>query len=161
MLITKFDDKLRRTMAVGCGRVIAKDGQSPLQKTATVSGSRIGFAINTGTTIDKKDPSKHTFETMSCAVYNNSWGKQLYDIVTTLKKGDIVMFGGWVHEGKFIDQATGKTRDSCECRIEFICPLNVVTSMLFGVDEKKKKVTDKNIPTKVIVSSSTDDDIMF
>lgn len=161
MLIMKWDEQMRRMMVVGCGRVIARDGQSPLQKTISPGAKRIGFSVTTGTIFDSKT-EKCTYQTMPCAVYSGFKGKEFYDVATTLKKNDMVFFCGWVHEGSYIDQATGKTKESRECRIEFLCPFKLVHKAFFGgIDEKKKKVDEKDIPTKINVDGIDDGDLMF
>lgn len=161
MLITNWDEQMRRTMVIGCGRVVARDGQSPLQKTVTTGTSRIGFSVCTGT-IYYPQTEKRAYQTMPCGVYIGFYGRELYEIATTLKKNDFVFFCGWLHEGTYIDQATGKTKESKECRIEFLCPIKLVHKMLFwGTDSKKKKADEKDIPTKINVDGIDDGDLMF
>lgn len=152
MLITKWDEKLRRTVAFGCGRVIARDGQSPLTKTSSAGGARIGFSVNTGITIDKKE--SRTYETLPCAVYSGFYGKEVYQIVSTLKKNEMVLFAGWIKEGTYIEATTGKLKESQECRIEFICPLKLIYELLFGINTKQE-LEDKEIPNKI---KTQDDD---
>lgn len=154
MLITKWDERLRRTVAIGCGRLISKDGQSPLIKTSSVGTSRIGFSVNTGTTINQKQ--ERTYETMPCAVYSGFYGKEVYEIASTLKKNDLVFFAGWVKEGTYIDETTGKEKESQECRIEFLCPLKLVHQSLFGLNSMQN-VDEIDIPSKIITHEDTEE----
>lgn len=152
MIIQQYDEKLKRWVISGVGRVVARDGQSPLLQTVAKGFKRIGFSVNTGTTINGQ--GEHIYETVVCAVYSNMWNKQLYDIATTLKKNDVVQFAGWVKEGEFEDRETGEMKPSKECRIEWLLPLNLVAPLV-------KPETDTNIPTKYTTGEEKDDDYLF
>lgn len=154
MLITKWDDKLRRTVAFGCGRVLARDGQSPLTKTSTTGSYRLGFTVNTGTTLNQKQD--RIFETIPCAVYSGFYGREVYDIASTLKKNDMIFFAGWVKEGTYIDEATGKSKESQECRIEFICPLKTIHQLILGLTDNVDGLTEE-IPNKIITNDDEEE----
>lgn len=152
--VSEWSDKMRKNTVIGIGRVIATDGQSPLKKSSSVGSSRIGFSLNLGTMINKKQD--RTYETISCAVYSGFYGKMCYEIATTLKKNDVVLFGGWVHGGKYIDEVTGLEKESRECRIEFLLPLKYAYQMVFGVEENAK-VDESDIPSKIVTHGNDEE----
>lgn len=138
MLLQQYDEKMRRWVLFGVGRVVARDGQSPLQQTITDKTKRLGFAISTGNTINKN--KDRIFQTVACAVYESNWSKEVWNIALTLKKGEIVQFAGWLFESEYEDRATGKMKESQELRIEWLMPLKVVEKLVKGGTD--------NIPTK-------------
>lgn len=147
MLIQRVDEELRRTVFIASGKVLAKDGQSPLTKTVTNNANRLGFGVLTGTTINAKQ--ERTYQTIHCGVYNNNvGGKILYNLALTLKKNDAVFLCGYVYKGVYTDQATGKPKESTEYRVEYIMPLRMLSKYVKEVDEEeiptlnKKTVTD-------------------
>ena len=149
MLIQREDAELKRFVFCGSGRVVAKDGQSPLVRTVTNGTTRIGFGVLTGSTINRK--MERTYQTIPCAVYSNSIGRMLYDVALTLKKNDVVFIAGYKHDSVYTDQATGEQKKSVEYRLEFLLPLRVFKKYIQEVDEE-------SIPTKNKVAEIEEDD---
>ena len=153
MLIQRYDEELRRTVYIASGKVLAKDGTSPLTRTVTNNANRLGFGVLTGTTINKKE--ERTYQTISCAVYKNKvGGKILYDMALTLKKNDPVFVCGYVHKSPYIDYATGKEKESIEYRIEYLMPLRILSKHIKEVDEEE-------IPTYSKVALEENDGCSF
>lgn len=134
MLIIREDAELKRFVFIASGRVIAKDGQSPLTRTVANGTTRLGFGVLTGTTINKK--MERTYQTINCAVYSNNWGNIIYDAALTLKKNDPIFICGYKHEGVYTDQATGEQKRSTEYRLEFLLPMKAFAKCLKAVDEE-------------------------
>ena len=149
MLIQRVDEELKRFVFMGAGRVLAKEGQSPLTRTVSNGTTRIGFGVLTGSTINKK--MERTYQTIPCAVYSNSWGKTIYNIALNLKKNDIVFIAGYKHEGVYTDQATGEHKKSVEYRLEYLLPLRMFSKYL-------KDVNEEEIPTIIKNSVDMEDD---
>lgn len=153
MLIQRVDEELKRFVFIASGKVLAKDGQSPLTRTIANGTARIGFGVLTGSTINQK--MERTYQTIPCAVYkNNTGGKILYDIALTLKKNDAVFLSGYIHKGVYTDQATGKQKESVEYRIEYILPLRMFSKYI-------KEVNEEEIPTIMKKQESSDDGCNF
>lgn len=153
MLIQRIDEDLRRTVFIASGKVLAKDGQSPITRTVTNNTHRLGFGVLTGTTINAKQ--ERTYQTIPCGVYkNNTGGKILYDIALTLKKNDVVFLCGYVHKGVYTDHVTGEQKESTEYRVEYILPLRMFSKYI-------KDVNEEEIPTLTKTIAEEDDGCSF
>ncbi len=142
MLIQRVDEELKRFVFIASGKVLAKDGQSPLMKTIANGTTRLGFGVLTGSTINQK--MERTYQTIPCAVYkNNTGGKMLFDIASGLKKNDVVFLSGYIHKGVYTDQASGKQKESVEYRVEFILPLRMLSKYIKEVDEEEIPTINK------------------
>ena len=152
MRIERYDEELRRTVIIATGKVLAKEGQSPLTRTVAQGFTRLGFGIGTGSALNKKQ--ERTYQTVPCAVYSNSFTRYLYDIALNLKKNDIVLISGYKHESVYTDQASGEQKKSIEYRLEFLLPLKILKKHL-------KEVNEEEIPTKDIAFNENDDGCDF
>lgn len=136
-MLIKSKDYFGREVAIGVGRVVARDGQNPLQQTVTKANGRLGFSV---TVAIMNINGNYEYQTVPCAIYENKWSKQLWNIATSLKKNDTVQIMGVIHEGRYKDAETGAMKTSFELRIEWLMPLKLVEKLVKGGTD--------DIPTK-------------
>lgn len=121
MMILQFDEKLRRWNCVGVGRVMAKEGKNPLHSVMVNNTEKITFVANCGYTLTAQNLP--VSRSIYCAAYNNRWCKELFALVKTLKKGDNVLFAGWVKISQGLNDR-GEEVEYKELRLEFLSKIN-------------------------------------
>nr|DAF90912.1 MAG TPA: hypothetical protein [Siphoviridae sp. ctnMR5] len=126
MLIQQWNKKLERWELFGVGKILGREGQSPIVKTMVQNSPKLSFSVLVG--VRMKSETEKTYQSVPCAVYRNSNAKKTFDIAETLKRRETILFAGWSRDRVGADKVTGEVRVYKECNCEFILPIRLLAS---------------------------------
>lgn len=146
MFIQQYSEKVKKWMVFGVGYVLCREGQTPIQKTIvptkTSTTPRIHFSVTVGSALnEKREP---IYQNIPCAVYGTERSKEIYNLALTLRRKDIVQFGGYVHEGEIIDNQ-GNPRKFREVRLDWLLPIKLFFSGKVSVPQANFNENVENV----------------
>lgn len=131
MLFQQYDSKLKRYSLLGIGRVQGYKEYPAVSKTPTVTKSRhkkavrVAFSVCTGHRLVANTKNEYVYQSVPCVFYvRDDTPKAQQAIALSLKRNDLVMFGGFLTERIIGNEQTGERKVWRECLVDMLISIN-------------------------------------